>query len=141
MIIRVAGPEVETEYQKEYLHNPNSILISTLPGQLLCKRIFFLKWEPSKDESELRRSISDFMLTVVQSVKAHNYRSIAFPAIGCGEHNCSVNIVVETMVREIKRQLRNRKLSWTVKFVIEPEKQNVYDEFCTQIMVSDESKL
>lgn len=71
---------------------------------------------------------------------AYNYTSIAFPAIGCGKHGCSVDIVVKTMVKEMKKQLADRKLSLVVKFVIEPDQQNVYDEFCKQVLASNESK-
>ena len=71
---------------------------------------------------------------------AHNYTSIAFPAIGCGKHGCSIDIVAKTMVKTMKEQLADRKLSLLVKFVIEPDQQNVYDEFCKQVLMSNEGK-
>jgi hypothetical protein len=73
-------------------------------------------------------------MTVIQNVLSYNYTSIAFPAIGCGEHDCSVDIVVKSMVREMKKQIQKRKLSWTVKFIIQPNQQNVFDEFCKQLL-------
>jgi hypothetical protein len=76
-------------------------------------------------------------LNVIQNVLSHNYTSIAFPAIGCGEHACSVDIVVKTMIREMKKEIQKRKLPWTVKFIIEPNQQNVYDEFYKQLLSSD----
>ncbi|CAF2747523.1 unnamed protein product [Rotaria sp. Silwood2] len=137
-IIEAAGNEVKTAYETEYRRNPNSILISTPPGQLSCQRIFFLKWKPNVDDSILRQSIVDFIWTVIQNVISYNYTSVAFPAIGCGGYGCSVDIVVKTMVREIKNQLKTRNLSLTVKFVIQPEQKNIYDEFCKQVLASEE---
>jgi hypothetical protein len=42
------------------------------------------------------------------------------------------------MVREMKQQITNRKLPWTVKFIVQPNQQNVYDEFCKQLLSSDD---
>ena len=136
-IIQAAGTEVESAYEAEHQRNPKSILISTSPGQLPCKRIYFLKWIPDLDEAVLRQSIYDFISTVIQNIIASHYQSIAFPAIGFGEYHCSSDVVVDTMVSEIKKELRKRALSLTVKFVIQPGKPDVYDLFCKQVLASD----
>ncbi|CAF4324757.1 unnamed protein product, partial [Rotaria sordida] len=73
----------------------------------------------------------------MQNVISCNYTSIAFPAIGCGKHDCSVDIVVKTMIREVKKQIEIRNLSCLVKFIIEPYRQNIYDEFCKQLFSSN----
>ncbi|CAF1415425.1 unnamed protein product [Rotaria sordida] len=73
----------------------------------------------------------------MQNVISCNYTSIAFPAIGCGKHDCSINIVVKTMIREVKKQIETRNLSCLVKFIIEPYRQNIYDEFCKQLFSSN----
>lgn len=112
----------------------------TPPGKLSCKKIFFIKWEPNENPETLRQSIIDLIWNVVQNVMSNNFTSLAFPAIGCGEHACSVDIVVKTMVSEMKNQLERRKLPWTAKFIIEPEKQHVFDEFCKQLLSSEGSK-
>jgi hypothetical protein len=114
-------------------------MISTPPGHLHCKRIFFLKWEPDEDPELLRQSIADLISNVIQNARSHKFTSIAFPAIGCGEHACSVDIVVKTMVKKMKQEIEDRKLPWTVKFIIQPNQQNVYDEFCKQLLSSDPS--
>jgi O-acetyl-ADP-ribose deacetylase (regulator of RNase III) len=69
---------------------------------------------------------------------AYKFTSLAFPAIGCGNHGCSVDIVVKTLVKEMKNQLTMRDSPLTVKFVIEPDQQNIYDEFCKQVLTSQE---
>jgi hypothetical protein len=137
VLLKTAGDQVHTIYTREYENNPNSLLISTPPGDLSCKRIFFLKWVPHRDDDILRQSIADLISNVIQNVHSHNYTSVAFPAIGCGGHACSVDVVVKTMVREMKQHMQMRKLPWTVKFIICPNQKNVYDEFCKQLLSSD----
>jgi O-acetyl-ADP-ribose deacetylase (regulator of RNase III) len=135
-IIKAAGDEVETAYNTEYKNNSNAILISTPPGVLPCKRIFFVKWQPDKDEAKLRQSLIDLIWIIVQNVMAYKFTSLAFPAIGCGKHGCSVDIVVKTLVKEMKNQLTMRDLPLTVKFVIQSDQQNIYDEFCKQVLAT-----
>jgi O-acetyl-ADP-ribose deacetylase (regulator of RNase III) len=77
---------------------------------------------------------------VMQHLIQYNFTSIAFPAIGCGEHGCSIDVIVKTMVNEIKNQLIMRNLPLTVKFIIQPNQQNIYDEFCKQVLATQNSK-
>ncbi len=37
----------------------------------------------------------------------------------------------------MKQQIENQKFPWTVKFIVHPSQQNVYDEFCKQVLSSD----
>ena len=133
-ILKAAGDEVQRAYDTENKNNPNAVLISTPPGVLPSKRIFFVKWKPDTDEAKLRQSLIDLIWTIVQNVIACKFTSLAFPAIGCGKHGCSIDIVVKTLVREMKNQLIIRDLSLRVKFVIQPDQQNIYDEFCKQVL-------
>ncbi|CAF0838552.1 unnamed protein product [Adineta steineri] len=137
VLLEAAGYQTYLSYIREYENNPNSLLISAPPGLLSCKRIFFVKWEPDNNNEILRQSVIDLISTVVQNVRSYNYTSIAFSAIGCEGHACSVDVVVKTMVREMKQHIQTRKLSWTVKFIIPADQQNVYDEFCRQLLLSD----
>ncbi|CAF2777975.1 unnamed protein product [Rotaria sp. Silwood2] len=139
-IIRAAGNEAQTAYNLELKTHPNSILIATPSGALPCKYIFFVKWEPDSDENVLEQSLVDLIYTVVQNVISHNCTSVAFPAIGCGKHGCSVNIVVKTMVLEMKKHLMTRNLPWTVKFVVEPDQEHIYDEFRKQVLTTQHGK-
>ncbi|CAF4792968.1 unnamed protein product, partial [Rotaria sp. Silwood1] len=137
-IIKVAGDEVQKAYNAEYKNNPNAIVISTPPGTLPCKRIFFVKWQPDMDETILQQSLVDLIWTVIQNVISYKFTSLAFPAIGCGKHGCSVGVVVKTMVKEMKAQLTMRNLPLVVKFVIHPDQQNIYDEFCKQLLTTED---
>ncbi len=140
-ILTAAGKRVETAYDAELQNHPNSILVTTPGGSLFCKRIFFVPWEPDIDKNILQQSLIDLISTVVQNAKSHNFTSIAFPAIGCGQHGCSVDVVVETMVLEMKKHLIKRNLPWTVKFIVQPDQENVYDEFCTQVLNTQDGKV
>jgi len=140
-IIKAAGKNVQIEYDTEHKTHPNATLIATRPGNLPCKQIFFVKWKPdSGDDDKLQQSLRDMILLVVQNVLSHNFTSIAFPAIGCGEHKFSISIVVPTIVKELKKQLTKRNLSWLVKFIIESNQQHIYDEFCKQVSTPYEGK-
>ncbi|CAF1012699.1 unnamed protein product [Rotaria sordida] len=137
-IMNAAGSDVQMAYAKEYKSNPDSLTLSISSGQLPCKRIFFVKWEPNTDKEVLQQSIVDLIWNVIQNIILYKFTSVAFPAIGCGKHGCSKEILVKTMVREIKNQLKMRNLPLTVKFVIEPEQPEIYDEFCKQVLSSQE---
>lgn len=139
-IINAAGNNVRIEYEAECKKHPNSILITTSPGNLPCKQICFVTWKPDKDEDQLQQSLNDMVTTVVQNLISHNFTSVAFPAIGCGLHNCSVPIVVRAIVSEIETQLMKRNLPWLVKFVIEYHKKQIYDEFCKYVLTPYDGK-
>ncbi|CAF2766059.1 unnamed protein product [Rotaria sp. Silwood2] len=139
-IIKAAGNETQVVYDLESTTHPNSVLIATPAGALPCKQIFFVKWEPDSDEKILEQSLVDLIYTVVQNVKSHRFTSIALPAIGCGKHGCSIDIVVKTMVLEMKKNLIKRNLPWTVKFVVEPDQENIYDEFRKQVFTTQDGK-
>ena len=140
-VINAGGEDVKTAYNVEYEKNPNSLFLLTPAGVLPSKRIFFVKWQPNQDDAKLRQSLIDLVWTVIQNVMAHNFTSLAFPAIGCGKHACSVDIVVQTLVQQMKEQLNQRDLQLTVKFVIESSQQNVYDEFCKQVLATQEGMI
>ncbi|CAF1477245.1 unnamed protein product, partial [Rotaria sordida] len=121
-ITEAAGSEVEKAYKKELKSHPNSTLIAVSSGALSCKQIFFVQWEPNDDEEILRQSIIDLISTVVQNMISHKFTSVAFPAIGCGLHGCSTQI---------------RDLPWKIKFVVQPDQENIYDEFCKVLITHD----
>lgn len=82
----------------------------------------------------------NFIGFVIQNVIAYEYKSVAIPSIGCGNLNCSLDVIVRTMIEETKHQLRRRKMSLKVKFVVEPNRTDIYNAFCTYLLASDEGK-
>lgn len=137
-ILDEAGSEIYTSYNIELLSNPDSSIIITPPGDLSCKAIFFLKWQPTNDETTLRQSIVDLIWTVFQTALEYNYTSIAFPTIGYESFGCSIDVMIRTMVKEMKTQLIKTGLPLTIKFVAEPDQNTIYDEFCKQVLTTQE---
>ncbi|CAF3804516.1 unnamed protein product [Adineta steineri] len=137
-IMNAAGNDIEIAYAKEYENNQKSLLLSIPSGKLPCKQIFFIKWNPDKNKDVLRQSIVDFISNVIQNVILYEFTSVAFPAIGCGQYGCLTNIVVKTMVKEIKHQLAMRNIPLKVKFIIQPTQQTLFNQFCNQILSSRE---
>ena len=140
-ILEAAGDEVKVAYENELKNHPNSLLISTPPGQLVCKRIFFVRWKPNGDEAEIRKSIADYISNVIRNAALSKFTSIAFPSIGCGLlFHDDKHVVVETMVNEIKQQLKRKKLPWTIKFIVLPADEEVFTEFCKAVWASNAGK-
>jgi hypothetical protein len=138
IIIIEGGEEVYQSYQKENEINPNSLLICTPPGNLSCKKIFFIKWKPDENENILRQSIIDFIWNVIQNTLSYHYDSIAFPSIGFGHHNISTQIIIQTMINELINQIKNRNLQLTIKFVILPDQHTIYQQFSQQLLSSEQ---
>ena len=67
----------------------------------------------------------------MERAETDGYRSIAFPAIGCGKIGTSVGLVAESMVQTARAESATRGIS--VSFIIERERKDVYDEFQKQI--------
>ncbi|CAF1227586.1 unnamed protein product [Adineta steineri] len=137
-IMNAAGNDVKIAYAKEYENNQKSLILSIPSGKLPCKQIFFIKWDPDRNEDVLQQSIVDFIWNIIQNIILYKFTSVAFPAIGCGQYRCPTNIVVKTMVKEIKHQLAMRNIPLTVKFVIQPKQQTIFNQFCNQILSSRE---
>ena len=140
-ILEVAGCEIQTSYNIELLNNPNSSLLTTPPGDLLCKAIFFLKWQPTNDETTLRQSIVDLIWSVIQNTILYNFTSIAFPTIGYETFNCNIDSLIPMMVKEMKQQLIKTDLPLTVKFVSQPNQDTIYNEFCKQVLTIQEGNV
>ncbi len=140
-ILEVAGCEIQTSYIIELQNNPNSPVITTPPGDLLCKAIFFLQWQPTDDEVTLRQSIVDLIWTVFQNAIPYNFTSIAFPTIRYENFGCNIDNIIRIMVKEMKNQLIKTDLPMTVKFVTHPDQDTIYNEFCKQVLTTQEGNI
>ncbi len=140
IVLIEAGEEVYEAYERENSSNPNSLLISTPPGNLSCKRIFFFKWKPDENETILRQSINDFIWNVIQNIQSYGYDSIAFPSIGSGHSNISTQIIIQTLINQLIYQIKNRNLSLTIKFVILPDQDQIYQQFSQQLLGSEKGQ-
>jgi hypothetical protein len=134
------GEDVYLSYEKENQLNPHSLLISTSSGNLVCKKIFFVKWKSDENENEniLRQSINDFICNVIQNVLSYQFNSIAFPPIGCGHSNLSRNVIIQTLIEQLIYQIKTRNLSLTIKFIILPHQHDIYQQFYQQLLTSQQ---
>jgi hypothetical protein len=131
---------VKTSFDVESKKNPKpSVIAVGGSGQVLAKKIYFLEWKKNDNRTILRQSIEKFVSDAIEYARKENYQSIAFPAIGCGKFGCPVTIVAQTMVEAAYRKLLTHSIS--VLFVIEPGKNNIYDEFQKQINLLQQPEL
>ncbi|CAF1260034.1 unnamed protein product, partial [Didymodactylos carnosus] len=126
-VINVAGNQVAQEFTTQS-SSPQAIVTSS--GTLNCKKILFLHWQPENDRTLLKQSVSRFVLEGIAYATANNYTSISFPAIGCGNFGCSIDDISQMMIDAAKQQLVKLQTNLQVSFVIFPQQQQVYDEFC-----------
>ena len=123
---------MEATFDAELEKNPDATVIDvSAGGQLSSKRVYFLPWEIDSDDSVLRKSIKTFVRNAIRRVVLKGYHTIAFPAIGCGQLGCPINVVAEVMVQEAHYLSQTHGIS--VVFVIQPNKNDVYNEFQKQI--------
>lgn len=139
-IFRAAGDEVTQTYRQVLSENPEAPLLLVPAGKLPSNIIFIHKWKPNEDEDLLQDSIINLIGFVIQHVIAYDYKSVAIPAIGCGNLAYALDVIVKTMIEETKIQLRRRKSSLKVKFIVEPRRKDLYDAFCAYLHTSDECK-
>jgi hypothetical protein len=131
-ICEAAGDSVKSAFNEELKKCPTSSVIAVDAGSSITpKKIYFLKWTKNGNEDLLRKSLKKFVSDATVKAVDEKYKSIAFPAIGCGKLGCPINVVAEAMVEEAHHQSINKSIS--VLFVIQPGKNDVYDEFQKQI--------
>ena len=140
-ILDAAGRDIESFFKSEYDKYPKSIFISTPPGQLFCQRIFFVKWDLSGDAIALQQAVADFIWNVIQHMIAHSFNSVAIPVDGSDDCMDTTQIVIQTMLKAIRKHLMIRQLSILVKFIVEPRQPFVFNIFREQILTSMIGKL
>ncbi|CAF3850977.1 unnamed protein product [Rotaria sordida] len=132
-ICEAGGKSVLASYKSQFKKSPNSVISVQADGELASKKIYFLSWTADADTSILRESIEKFVSDAFEKAVEENQQSIAFPAIGCGQFGCSIDLVAQTMIREAHRKQQEHDIS--VTFVIQPERTDIYDEFQNQIQL------
>ncbi|CAF2592809.1 unnamed protein product [Rotaria sp. Silwood2] len=137
-ILEQAGLVVTEEYNRlsSSVDQQNS-LIETGPGNLNCKAILFLPWMTSlnQDSKIVSTSISEFVSKSLHHILYHPkvYRTVAFPAIGCGLIQCPVTIAAQAMIDAAIAKLKETMLYFTVSFVIFPNQFNVHQGFANRL--------
>ena len=131
-VFKRAGKSLRKAYITKYHEDETSLVFSiNTEGKLPSKAIYFVNWYPNGDPNELCQSIAQLVIDVMEKAVRENYQSIAFPAIGCGDFGCSIELVAQTFVKEVHQQLA--KHSIVVSFVIQSDRRDIYNEFQRQI--------
>ena len=137
----IAGDQTLQAYKSFVSDNPDSPLILVDAGKLPSRIILIPKWKPNNDDDSLQDSIVNFIGFIIHNVIFHEYKSVAIPSIGCGNHRCSIDVVARTMIEETKHQLRRRRSPLQVKFVIERDRNEIYNAFCNHLQTTDACKI
>ncbi|CAF1022358.1 unnamed protein product [Rotaria sordida] len=99
-------------------------LIETSPRNLNCKAILFLPLITllNPDSKILSNSISKFGSISLNHILYHPkvFRTVAFPAIGCGLIRCPVNIVAQAMIDTAVAKLKETILYLTIGINTKP---------------------
>lgn len=138
LIIIEAGEEVYQMYERENKKNPNNLLIICPSGNLSCKKIFFIKWNPNENEIILKQSIIDFIHNLIQNIITNQYKSVALPPIGCNHKNLSTSFIIKTFINQFIYQIKSRNLSLIIKFIILPDQYEIYQEFYQELLQSEQ---
>ena len=127
-VFKAGGRTFKTTYEKKVAANERDPVISTrAEGSLKSKAVYFVPWKPSSNEDKLRQSLEQLVDNVIQQAVREKYRTIAFPAIGCGGYGCSTSVIAETLTNQCQQLLA--KYSVSILFTIQPRKTDIYKEF------------
>jgi len=131
-VFKAGGKSLKKSFERQVKENETDPVISVAAdGKLASKAVYFVPWKPDSDPNKLCESIEKLVKNVIKKAASENYKSIAFPAIGCGEYGCSISLVAQTFVRRVRELLKKHPI--TVLFVIQPDKIDIYEEFRKQL--------
>jgi hypothetical protein len=140
-LIELAGCEIQTVYNIESHTNPMSTVLITPPGDLRSQLIIFVKWIPTNDVIAFEQSTVDFLWAVFQSLIPYNFTSIVFPTLGFEHFSCPMELLIPTLVREMKTQLKKIDVPWTVKFLVQPNQSDIYQQICKEVLIVEPGHL
>ncbi|CAF2078344.1 unnamed protein product [Rotaria magnacalcarata] len=131
-VIRAAGKQVEQELNEiDLTKNATDTSVGNLKQ---AKRLLFLPWTPpasflsNQDTDVLRQSISAFVKQAIQFTIQRKFKSIAFPAIGCGGFGIQPDIIAKTMINAVREELTADPTNQlVVTFAV--QQAHVYDVF------------
>lgn len=137
-VFKAAGKSFKRAFEAQVKENETASVISVRSeGELGSKAVYFVPWKPSSDPQMLVQSIEQLVKNVMKKAASEKYRSIAFPAIGCGEYGCDIELIARTFVGKVRELLERWPIS--ILFVIQPGKTDVYEKFRNEIGGSSEA--
>ncbi|UJR31949.1 hypothetical protein I4U23_019422 [Adineta vaga] len=128
-IVTKAGVQVQTEFTNTTSSNGDPV-VATCNGALPCKKILFIPWQSGQSNPHiLKPSLSTFVSSAINYVIKNQYKTLAFPSVGCGKLGFDPSIIAKHMIDEALTQLGSNNNQLNVSFVLLPDQNNVYDEF------------
>ena len=114
---------------KNRLKNPLTSVDSD--GDIQSKKIYFVHWEMRNDEEFDRKSLDNLISISMKKASEENCRKIVYPAIGCGDYQCSPQLIAQIMIQKCHQEQFNHQIS--VSFLIQPTRKDLFDQFQNQI--------
>jgi hypothetical protein len=138
MIYECGGPSVRTAVNYQLEKNlKNSITSVKSDGDIKSKRIYFIYWQIESQIDLVKKSLENLISIAMKKAHDDNYKSISFPAIGCGHYNYPLQIVAQTMVNKAHQEQISYRIS--VSFIIQPDKKDLFNHFDKQITLLNQS--
>ena len=139
MIYECGGKSVRNAVNNQLEQNLKNPLTSVkADGEIQSKSIYFVPWKTEANIELVLQSLEDLISISMQQAHNDNYRSIAFPAIGCGDYKYPVQVISQTMVNKAHQEQALYQIS--VSFLIQPTKKDLFDHFHKQINLLNSSK-
>lgn len=130
-ILARAGVSVQKCYRRKIKRHWNESF-RLFSGNLNCQRIYFLTCPDLSrhaSDSVFARFVSEAVRLAISDTKT-TVRSIAYPAIGCGNCHCDSRCVAKALITTANIELqRNTSGNLHIYFLIEPGRENIYDDF------------
>lgn len=85
IIYEYGGSSVRTAINNQLEKNfKNSLTSVQSDGEIKCKTIYFIYWQNQSEIDSLKKSLEYLISISMEKAHEDNYKTIAFPAIGCG---------------------------------------------------------
>ena len=137
-----AGNSIRRMYENERKYQPDKS-VSTNSGNLVCKTIYFIpcpQLSSNTSESTFRNFVKE-AIRIATNDSSVRIRSLAFPAIGCGQSGCDSNFVAKTLIRAVAYELEHQpSLRFDVHFVIRRSQPDTFAAFRSELKALEERR-
>ncbi len=138
MIYECGGSSIRTAVNNQLEKKlKNSLTSVKSDGDIRSKRIYFIYWQIESQIDLVKKSLENLISIAMQKAHDDNYRTISFPAIGCGHYKYPLQMVAQTMVNKAHQEQILHQIS--VSFIIQSTKQDLFNHFNKQINLLNQS--
>lgn len=124
-VLQAAGLHIKRLYEEKDASAAAEDTFALECPHLPCKEIFFQEWKPFDHSVLTEQNLKDFMTTAIDYVLSRNYKSVAFPSIGCGQFSLDPEAIAQIMINHVKTE--NYPIN--VAFIIHPQSHAVFQAF------------